>query len=205
MIILTAESLEKRYGQKLVISGLNFSFKTVVLGIAGSNGSGKSTLLKCLTGLVKPSSGTINWQYRGNNYLPKEIKPFVGFAAPYVQLYEELTVSENLQFLIELQNSAHHMDIDPLLDRFEARKLSDQPYGNLSTGQQQRVKLAAANIKNPPVLILDEPGANLDKDGKAIISALVNRYRDEGKMVIIASNQTDELNLCDEILNLNQL
>lgn len=204
MINLTAVSLEKRYGQKLVLSGLNFSYKTAVLGIAGSNGSGKSTLLKCLTGLIKPTSGSIHWQFEGREYLPKQIKPLIGFTAPYIQLYEELTVSENLQFLIELQNSAQHMDIDQLLDRFEARKLSAQPYGNLSTGQQQRVKLAAANIKNPPVLILDEPGANLDKDGKDLISALVNRYRDEDKMVIIASNQTDELNLCDEILDLNQ-
>jgi ABC-type multidrug transport system ATPase subunit len=204
MINLSAVSLEKRYGQKLVLSGLNFSYSTAVLGVAGSNGSGKSTLLKCLSGLIKPTSGSIHWQFEGHEYLPKQIKPFIGFTAPYVQLYEELTVSENLQFLVELQNYTDSVNIERLLSHFEADNLSTLPYGNLSTGQQQRVKLAAANIKNPPILILDEPGANLDRDGKELVSSLVNRYRVDKKMVIIASNQANELDMCDKILDLKQ-
>lgn len=203
MIKLSAESLDKRYGLNSVLKGLNFSFTTPVLGIAGSNGSGKSTLLKCLTGLLKPSSGTITWHINENSFNPTQIKPFLGYTAPYIELYEELTVYENLHFLCELQNKRNTFDIFTHLSLFDADKFSELSFGNLSTGQQQRVKLAAATIKDPNILILDEPGSNLDRDGKGLVENLIQRFRDRQNMVIIASNQDDELSLCDEILDLN--
>jgi ABC-type multidrug transport system ATPase subunit len=204
MIKLIANSLEKRYGFNSVLHGINFSFSTPILGIAGSNGSGKTTLLKCITGLIKPSSGTVAWQIEGLSLSPKNIKSRLGYSAPYIQLYEELTVYENLHFLCELQNKRNINDIVTHLSLFEADSFSDLAFGNLSTGQQQRVKLAAATIKNPDILILDEPGSNLDSDGKKVVQGLVQRFRDKNKMVIIASNMEDELSLCDETLDLNK-
>jgi ABC-type multidrug transport system ATPase subunit len=203
MIHLSVDSLQKRYGNHVVLRDLNFSCNTTILGIAGVNGSGKSTFLKCCTGLAKPTSGSINWTLDQNEITPSDMKLRVGFAAPYIQLYEELTVTENLQFLHDLQNSRGNFNPETILTRFDAEHLAEKLYGNLSTGQQQRVKLASSIIKNPPVLVLDEPGSNLDIAGKQLVEKLVSDCRDDGIMVLLASNQSDELDLCDQILDLN--
>ena len=203
MIEVKAKNISKNYGRKRVLRGIHFQFQSTVIGVAGSNGSGKSTLLKILSGLLKPSSGKIQWKINETELSPKEIHSHLGFAAPYVQLYEELTVDENVRFLIDLQKKTINKQIDNLLTEYQLTGLSDSLYGNLSTGQQQRAKLASAMIKNPDVLMLDEPGSNLDGRGKSLVENLVSTMRNQNKMVIIASNQTEELDLCDEIINLN--
>ncbi len=203
MIKISADNIAKKYGKKRVLNGISFHHQTTVLGIAGANGSGKSTLLKIISGLLKPTSGKIQWEIHENTLSPKAIIPYIGFSAPYIQLYEELTVRENLRFLVELQKNSSIEDINDLLHRFEIKKLQSSLYGNLSTGQQQRVKLASAVIKKPSILIMDEPGSNLDQKGKSLIRNLVQTFRDSNKMVIIASNQQDELDLCNKTIDLN--
>ncbi|PWN08132.1 ABC transporter ATP-binding protein [Rhodohalobacter mucosus] len=204
MIQLQADSLTKRYGKKSVLNGISFSYEGTILGIAGANGSGKTTLLKCLTGLLKPSSGSVTWQIEGIIINQADLKSHLGYAAPYIQLYEELTVAENLQFLSDLGNHARQSDLTGLLKTYDSAEFSDSLYGNLSTGQQQRVKLAASAVKDPSILILDEPGSNLDAKGKKLVEDMVHDYSSRGKMTIIASNQLDELKLCDKIIDLNK-
>ena len=204
MIQLQADSLTKRYGRKSVLNGISFSYEGTILGIAGANGSGKTTLLKCLTGLLKPSSGTVTWRIKGVTVSLSDLKSHIGYAAPYIQLYEELTVSENLQFLSELGNLTGPTDLIEHLEMFEADDFADSLYGNLSTGQQQRVKLAASALKRPSILILDEPGSNLDERGKKLVERMVHGYAENGKMAVIASNQADELKLCHKVVDLNR-
>lgn len=203
MIQLQADSLTKRYGKKSVLNGISFSYEGTILGIAGANGSGKTTLLKCLTGLLKPSSGSVTWKIHGEIINRADLKPHLGYTAPYIQLYEELTVSENLQFLSDLGNHAGSFGLNELLRKFDADDFADSLYGNLSTGQQQRIKLAASAVKDPSILILDEPGSNLDQQGKKLVENMVHEYAQKGKMTIIASNQSDELKLCNKIIDLN--
>lgn len=205
MIEISAKKIVKNYGPNQVLPGVSFQYRSTVLGIAGSNGSGKSTLLKILSGLLKPTVGSVLWKIDQTDHSPKAIKPYIGFTAPYIQLYEELTVYENVRFLLDLQKISTIKDINILLRRFEISDLSHKLFGNLSTGQQQRVKLATTLIKKPAILILDEPGANLDTRGKILIEDLVDDFRAENKMAVIASNQADELKLCDEILDLDKL
>jgi heme ABC exporter ATP-binding subunit CcmA len=203
MVQLQADSLTKRYGKKPVLHDISFSYSGSVLGIAGANGSGKTTLLKCLTGLLKPSSGSVTWKLGGNILNQTDLKSHIGYAAPYIQLYEELTVLENLQFLCDLGNSVIAQDLNRHLRRYEAGDFEKSLYGNLSTGQQQRVKLAACTVKNPTILILDEPGSNLDTEGRELVERMVDEHSKDGKMTIIASNQSDELKLCKKIIDLN--
>ena len=203
MINLSVISLEKKFGTKTVFTGLDYSFQSAVLGIAGTNGSGKSTLLKCLSGLLKPTNGRADWQIDGESVSRSAIKKHLGFVAPYVELYEELSVTENLEFIKNLRNLKMNSTIPKILETFKALELADQPYGSLSTGQRQRIKLAAALIHQPRILVLDEPGSNLDAKGKRAVQQLVDQYRNEQSMVLLASNMTEELDLCDEIIELN--
>lgn len=204
MIQLNADNLEKRFGQKTVFSNLSIDTYTPVLGIAGVNGSGKSTLLKCLAGLLKPTSGSVKWKVNGKNIKRTGIRNILGFTAPYIQLYEELTVRENLEFIRNVRSLNQKNSIANLLEPFGAEKFIELHFGELSTGQQQRIKLAASVIHDPDILLLDEPGSNLDKAGKKIIASIAEEYRNSNRMVVIASNQQDELALCNEIIELSK-
>lgn len=204
MIQLKAHNLEKRFGQKTVFSNLTIETDTPVLGIAGINGSGKSTLLRCLAGLLKPSSGSVQWVIDGEQIKQTNLKNSLGYAAPYIQLYEELTVRENLEFIRNVRSLNSSNSISNLLEPLGADQLLERHFGELSTGQQQRIKLAAAIIHDPDILLLDEPGSNLDEAGKKIILSLVERYKKRDRMVIIASNQQEELALCNEIIELKK-
>ncbi|MCG2589297.1 ABC transporter ATP-binding protein [Rhodohalobacter sulfatireducens] len=202
MIKLKADNLEKRFGRKTVFTDLSFETGTLVLGIAGANGSGKSTLLKCLAALLKPTSGSVKWTLNDHDIKRTDLKNYLGFAAPYIQLYEELTVRENLEFIQNVRSLSQQKPLSDLLEPLGAKKLLDNHFGELSTGQQQRIKLAAAIIHNPDILLLDEPGSNLDEAGKNIITSLVAQFKNSNRMVVIASNQQYELDHCHEIIEL---
>ncbi|CAN5182372.1 heme ABC exporter ATP-binding protein CcmA [soil metagenome] len=203
MIKLSIRNLSKYYSNKEVFRDLDFEHSGGKIGIAGSNGAGKSTLLRCLSGLISPSSGSINWSLNDSNYPPKEISSFLGFAAPYVELYEELTARENLDFIKNLRSHQPCDNISDLITRFEIECFADSLYGKLSSGQKQRVKLAAAVIHRPSILCLDEPGTNLDEDGHAIVIRMADNCVENDGIVILASNQPHELRLCDSIVDLN--
>lgn len=173
--------------------------------MAGSNGAGKSTLLRCISGLISPNSGTITWSVDDNNLSPKQIKPHLGYAAPYVELYEELTARENLQFIRDLRSSQDCEVISNLVNQYELTTFADSLYGELSSGQQQRVKLAAAVVHKPSILCLDEPGTNLDEKGHAIVERMTQQCVGSGGIVILASNQPHELDICDVLIQLTRI
>ncbi|MDZ7716998.1 MAG: ATP-binding cassette domain-containing protein [Balneolaceae bacterium] len=86
----------------------------------------------------------------------------------------------------------------------ELKEISDQLFGSLSTGQQQRAKLASALFGNPQVLLLDEPGANLDERGRTLIREIVQQSKEKNRLVIIASNNPEELDLCDRVFSVEE-
>lgn len=207
MANLKIHHLSKSYGSNRVLDNLTLTLSTPILGISGSNGSGKSTLLKCLAGLLKPKEGSVTWTLDSRSCSPGDLNGKIGYAAPYVELYEGLSVSENLQFLQDLKqnnlNRPHR--ISDLLERFEVADLALKRYGELSTGQRQRIKLAAACIHDPPILCLDEPGSNLDVKGREMVHRIIREFTDKNRMIIIATNQPDELAIAEEILNLDSV
>jgi ABC-type multidrug transport system ATPase subunit len=206
MISVKATDLTKKFNNKVIFQELGFEHRNGVFGIAGDNGSGKSTLLKCLAYLLRPNSGNIEWSDSGKLLSQKEVKSRLGYAAPYINLYAELTVAENLQFLREARGEvALKEDQDSLLNHCQLMPLKDQLFGSLSTGQQQRAKLAAALVNTPEILMLDEPGSNLDEEGHALVSSIIESEVKKGTLIILASNDPDEISLCDEVLIIDKL
>jgi heme ABC exporter ATP-binding subunit CcmA len=203
MVTLKVDKLAKSYASVPVFRNLSFQYSGGVIGIAGPNGSGKSTLLRCVSGLALPTSGTVNWSVNGDDYSNKTISLVLGYAAPYVSLYEELTASENLQFIHDLRSSQACEPISDLIQNYELSEFSDSLFGELSSGQQQRVKLAAAAVHRPATLCLDEPGTNLDEAGHRIIKRMIRSCAENAGLVLLASNQTRELDLCDHILQVS--
>lgn len=204
MISLQVEKLTKKFNRHTIFSDLNFEHTGGILGISGANGSGKSTLMKCLAYLLRPNSGSIIWKQDEDVINQKQLKAQIGYAAPYINLYSELSVIENLTFLIEAGGPrVSKQQLSELLKNVQIPHLSDQLFGSLSTGQQQRAKLAAALVRDPKVLMLDEPGSNLDEEGHALVAKVVRDAADSGKLVFLASNDPSEIALCDNILRID--
>lgn len=134
-----------------------------------------------------------------------KIKTKLGYAAPYINLYEELSCIENLAFLMQLRCMPTSSEsIRKILKRTDIYPLANQLFGHLSTGQQQRLRLAAAIMHHPEILFLDEPGANLDENGRELVDSLASEFKAKGKLVILASNNPEELALCDTIFSLGK-
>lgn len=206
MIHLTVSSLYKNYGAVTALSDISFHATSDIIGVSGHNGSGKSTLLKCLAGILKPTRGEIIWEFDGVMKKKENLLQNLGFSAPYINLYEELTVIENLHFIIEIRNRFNTRKIPEILEYFDCLPFKDSLFGSLSTGQQQRARLAAATLHDPEVLLLDEPGSNLDQKGRNLVKKISEQYRGRNQgMLIIASNQKEELDLCNQIIDLNRL
>lgn len=212
---IKASKISKKYGQNLIFRRLETSFKTGVYGIAGANGSGKSTLMKCLSGLIRPDRGEIHWTLNNTAVTTSELYLHMGFSAPYIRLYPDLSCAENLRLITRLSYNAatsgtgsapakeQTADIEGLLDEIGLGGFSDRWYGQLSSGQQQRMRLASALIKNPSFLLLDEPGTNLDTAGFRLIENIIEKARRQNKIVLLASNEERELDLCDNIIDLS--
>ena len=203
MISLQADNITKKFNQNTIIPNLSFEHKEGILGISGANGSGKSTLMKCLSYLLRPNSGSIIWKQHEEPMNQKQVKSHIGYAAPYINLYSELSIIENLKFLTEAGGQAgDELEILRVIERVQVPHLKDQLFGSLSTGQQQRAKLAAALVRNPQILMLDEPGSNLDEKGHALVSEIVTDAAKTGKLIFLASNDPAEIDLCDSVIKL---
>ncbi|PAU94636.1 hypothetical protein CK503_06150 [Aliifodinibius salipaludis] len=188
-----------------MFSGVSFDHQASALGIAGSNGSGKSTFLKCLGELLPPSSGNIAWEDNGIALNKTAFKQKLGYAAPYVNLYNELSCRENLTFISKMRHQSDSIKtIDLWISKVGLKHAINQPFGKLSTGQQQRLRLASALFYDPDILLLDEPGSNLDEDGRNLITEIVTAFDTPEKLIIIASNNPDELDLCERIFSIEE-
>lgn len=196
---LMVDGLEKRFGSRRVLHGLSFTVSPgEVLGISGPNGSGKSTLLQVLCGLQRPTRGTV--AYRADADLsPMDARPWIGFASPALQLYDDLSAAENLTFFAAFRGVS--IDADALLARVGLDPARRDPIRSYSSGMRQRVKLAWAVMHRPPALLLDEPGANLDAPGRALVADILEAQKRLG-WAILASNDPDELRLANRTISL---
>lgn|SRR5699024_812268 len=204
MIKLQVQGLTKKFGSKRVFENLHLKYDNSPLGIAGANGSGKSTFLKCIAHLLRPNQGNIQWTMDNKELTADALQRNMGYAAPYINLYEELTCRENLAFLLKLRQSDKEVDLVYWLEQLQLGSVINQPFGKLSTGQKQRLRLASAVFHKPDILLLDEPGSNLDKVGRELISDISETYHSSQKMLIIASNSNRELDLCHNIFSVEE-
>lgn len=198
-MILTGKRLKKVFNRRVVFENISFELKSgEVLSITGPNGSGKSTASKIICGILTPTAGELFLSDEKAKIDRDEIHRYIGFVAPYLELYGEFTALENLR--IEMQTRSLSTDAEKkaqeileLVGLFNRR--NDELKG-FSSGMKQRLKYAAALIHDPQVLVLDEPMSNLDDAGRAMVSSLIEKFRKD-KIVVIATNDGEEAALGD--------
>jgi ABC-type multidrug transport system ATPase subunit len=206
-VTLTAEGITKRYSGAPLFSPVSFeASSSEIVAITGSNGTGKSTLLKILAKVLSPTKGTVSFQQTGASLSEDVYQSHIGFAAPYLELYSELTAIEHIQFVGELKGKA--LDLQECITQLTSLGLdekiaaSDRHVKQYSSGMQQRVKLAMAFALSPDFIFLDEPGSNLDADGITLLFDTIKKKASDGALVLIATNDAAEVNLAGRTIKL---
>ena len=200
-----AIDLNKSFGRRLIFNDLQFKFdKSGVYGISGPNGSGKSTLVKIIAGIIGASKGKIIHKLNDKEIIEEHLHDHIGFVSPYLVLYEEFSTYENLNLFAEIRGISFNKGrVDYLLNKFLLFKRKDDLLKTYSSGMKQRAKFIFALIHSPQLLILDEPTSNLDDEGKNSVYELV-REEGQNNIVLIASNENHDLELCSEIVYLEK-
>ncbi len=204
-VSFSVESLSKTFNRKLIFSNVTFRLEgSASLVIAGRNGSGKSTLLKILIGVLSQSKGVIAVTLDGNVVPRADLFRHIGFVSPYLQMYEEFTAWENLQLVKKIRGiEASDSFIQSLLDQINLAYAKNQLVRTYSSGMKQRLKYAFALLHQPPILILDEPTANLDQEGKGAVQKIITGQKERG-IALVATNEPDEMSWCDGVINLDE-
>lgn len=198
---VSGESIGKRFNRNWLFRKINFSCETgESLAILGNNGSGKSTLLKIISGVMPPSEGQLTYRVQNHNLYPDRYYRHISFVAPYMELPEELTLAEFLNFHTRFKPLVNGFTIQNLLHELRFQKAANQPLSQFSSGMKQRLKLGIALHAQTPVLLLDEPCTNLDDYNIAWYRDTVRNLLSD-KIVIISSNAAIEYDFCEKQLS----
>lgn len=192
------EAVSKRFRLEWVLRNVSLSFEpNRRYAVTGPNGSGKSTLLKIISGHLTPSKGQVSFAFQGRPLEVSAVYQHLSFAAPYIELLEELSLLEALRFHTRFKPLAPGLNTDALVELLGFERARHKPVRNFSSGMKQRLKLALALCSNTPLLLLDEPTTNLDLEGIAWYRRLVEAYT-PGRLIIIASNAEVDFDFCEE-------
>jgi ABC-type multidrug transport system ATPase subunit len=182
---LAFEGLSRRFDRLVVLDRVSGEVESGGLfAVRGPNGSGKSTLLRCLAGLLAPDRGRVVAEEDGRALANDERRRRVGLLAPDLALYDELSVTENLELVARLRG------LPPTSGRSVAERFRlppERPWRALSSGMRQRLRWAFALLHRPRLLLLDEPFQNLDDAGERIARDLLDEHLEAGGLAVAAS------------------
>lgn len=202
MINIEADKIGKKFGKTSLFKDINFNLaKSDSFYITGPNGSGKSTLLQILAGIQNPTAGSIIYRSEKTIIEKEYYKNYFGFTGPQINPYDMLTSIENLKFTAS--ESADENRIIEYLEKFDLYRHRAKAVKYYSSGMKQRLRLIHALINDPEIIMLDEPCSNLDSKGRDILYGVLDTLKKD-KIIIIATNESEDINLCSKGINLEQ-
>jgi ABC-type multidrug transport system ATPase subunit len=192
---VSLQGIGKKYNKEWIFRGVDYQFTSnSATAVIGNNGSGKSTLLQLIATFSDATLGTIQY----SEVLPQHR---ISYVAPYLELIEELTLLEHLNFHFQFKKAT--CSFDHMITTVGLQGAEYKQIANFSSGMKQRLKLALAVFSEDSLLLLDEPCSNLDEEGiawyQAQLSAIIGT-----KTIIIASNQRFEYEFCQKTLDITQ-
>ena len=204
-VAISTTSLTKRYGTTTAVDSLDLEVcRGEVFGLLGPNGAGKTTTILMMLGLTEPTSGSVTVDGMVPTRDPLRVKARVGYLPDDVGFYDEMTARQNLRYTADLNRLPRRLAItrvDQVLNDVGLGDDADRKVGGYSRGMRQRLGLADALVKNPSILILDEPTVNIDPEGVRELLNLVERLRTEqGVTVLLSSHLLHQVEqVCDRI------
>ncbi|MCD8183325.1 MAG: ABC transporter ATP-binding protein [Bacteroides sp.] len=205
MDVIVLTELTKQYGSFTAVNHINLSVrKGEVFGLLGPNGAGKSTTILMMLGLTEPTSGSVEICGINSTRHPIEVKRKIGYLPEDVGFYEDMTGPENLVYTAQLNGipvAEARARAEELMTRVGLEEQMKKKTGKYSRGMRQRLGLADVLIKNPEIIILDEPTSGIDPSGvQEFIELIHTLSRDEGLTVLFSSHHLDQVQkVCDRV------
>jgi len=198
MFTIQVQNASKRFHHEWIFKNLDLELSTGdTIAITGGNGSGKSTLLKCLSGAIPLTSGAIQYQSGATQISEEQWFRSLALATPYLELPEEFTLSEVLSFHFQFKKPLQQRSTGEILEILGLEKHKSKAISQFSSGMKQRVKLALAIFSEVPLLLLDEPTTNLDKQGVTWYLDLIQQFTTD-RILVICSNDPREFDFCEK-------
>lgn len=199
---IALDKLGRRFNREWIFKNIDYTFEQgQSYAILGINGSGKSTLLQVLSGALTPSSGSLTYTLNNQKVDAEDIYKHLIIAAPYLELIEEFTLLEVLNFHFQFKLRKQNLDNNALVKLLGMEASQNKQLKYFSSGMKQRVKLILAFCSDVPILMLDEPTANLDEQGIKWYLQLIKEFT-QNQLVIICSNQEHEYSFCQYQINI---
>ena len=195
---LTATGLVKVYGDRTVVNGMNVKCSWgEIIGILGPNGAGKTTTFYMIVGLVKPEAGTVRFRGEDITRLPVYVRARkgLGYLAQEASVFRKLSVWDNVMAILEtlpLSRKERAQRAEELLSPFDLMKVAKQPAYTLSGGERRKLEIARALVRNPAILMLDEPFAGVDPLSVNEIQDIIRRLASEGLGIVITDHNVRE-------------
>lgn len=195
--------VSRRFNREWIFKEINYTFSSGnAYALLGINGSGKSTLLQIISGSLAPSAGIISYKdSEGKPIDVENIFEHISIAAPYLELIEDFTLQEVIKFHFSFKKRFLHQSDDDVVAILNMVANKNKAVKYFSSGMKQRVKLALAFLSDTPILILDEPTANLDEQGSNWYLEMIKKYS-QNRLVLIGSNQPQEYAFTENYLYL---
>lgn len=198
--VIQAEQLCRSFGPLMAVRDLNLQVaKGRIYGFLGPNGSGKTTAIRVLTGLLAPSSGSVQVLGLDLPQAAELLRRRIGYMTQKFSLYDDLTVQENLQFIARiygLSRQTQQQRIAELLRLYGLEERKSQLAGRMSGGQRQRLSLAASTLHRPELLFLDEPTSAVDPENRREFWEQLFDLSDQGTTILVSTHYMDEAERC---------
>jgi ABC-2 type transport system ATP-binding protein len=203
-LVIEASNLGRRFNRQWVFRHLSFQLEAGnSYTFIGPNGSGKSTLLQVIAGIMPGTEGTVTYQLAGKNLPADQFFRSIVIAAPYLELIEELTLSELIHFHIRFKPFRKDISVGECIERLGLQASQHKYVKHFSSGMKQRLKLGLAFYSDTPVLMLDEPTTNLDAQGTQWYLDHVQE-NSRNRLLIICSNQPQEYAFCRNLIDVRE-
>jgi len=188
----------KRFNREWIFRNADLEFNSsACYAITGPNGSGKSTLLQCIGGMLQLSEGIIQYAIDSTQLSNEEVYKHVSFCAPYLDVIEEMTLTEFFQFHNQFKSFIDNFSIKQIIEEVGLKEAVNKQIRYYSSGMKQRAKLAQAIFSDASIVLLDEPCSNLDVKGVELYHSLIEKYCKE-RLVIVCSNDEVEYSFTRE-------
>lgn len=202
--MINVQDLKIHYGEFVAVDNLSFSVKPgTVFGLIGPNGAGKTTTIKAIATLIEPTYGEIMLGETSVLHQPEQARRMLGYMPDFPPVYDDLRVEEFCDLFAHAYGQSDDQrkeNVEKALAQTELTSKRKELCKSLSRGMKQRALLAKTLVHDPSVMLLDEPGANLDPKARIDMRILLRKLADEGKTILVSSHVLTELqDLCDEI------
>lgn len=197
--------IAKHYGREVVFTGVDLDLaagsRTAILG---RNGSGKSTLLQLIAGAIIPTEGSITHHIGGKPVPQEDVYRHIAIAAPYLGLYEDLSLKEVIGFHARFKPLPAGIAPEDVARIAYLENALHKPVLHFSSGMKQRLKLALAIISTAPLLLLDEPVSNLDAEATTWYQELLQQHIGSRTLVVASNHQAAEHGLCTSTIEVDR-